>query len=174
MSWYQFCYIVSVILYIYNEHITASEYYVSTPNGEPCPPTTDIRCHNLSFYSDDYFTDDTIFYFLEGTHTLQRTLEINDVSNLTLQGLGHIEQGFHKTVMQSTSVIMCNDDTRGCMAFKDSSEVILKFLTIANCKFEILVRFIPTNVSLHFYEIRKLHIRMGISPKWFRFGTFSN
>ena len=174
MSWYQFCYIVLVILYIYNEHITASEYYVSATNGEPCPPTTDLPCHNLSFYSDDYFTDDTIFYFLEGTHTLQRTLVINGVSNLTLQGLGHIEQGFHKTVMQSTSVIMCNDDTRGGMAFKDSSEVILKFLTIANCKFEILVRFIPTNVSLHFYEIRKLHIRMSISPKWFGFGTFSN
>ena len=40
-----------------------------------------------------YFTDDAIFYFVEGTHTLQGTLEISGVSNITLQGLGHIEQG---------------------------------------------------------------------------------
>ena len=55
-------------------------------------------------------TDDTIFYFLEGTHALQGTLEINSVSNITLQGLGDVEQGFHETVMQSTSVIMSNDN----------------------------------------------------------------
>ena len=57
----------------------------------------DLACHNLSYYIDDYtsyFTDDTIFYFLEGTHILQNTLEISGVSYI--QGLGHIEQGFHE------------------------------------------------------------------------------
>ena len=154
MNWYQFCHIVAVILYIYSKHVTASEYYVSAPNGEPCPPTIDIPCHNLSFYSDDYFTDDTIFYFLEGTHTLQRTLEINDVSNLTLQGLGHIEQGFHDTVMQSTSIIMCSDYIEGGMAFTNSSQVIIKSITLAKCWFENSNNIIlfETNVSLCFID----------------------
>ena len=90
---------------LYFNYVTASEYYVSAdPNGEPC---TGLPFHNLSYYIADYafhFTDDTIFYFLEGTPTLQGPLEISGVSNITLQGLGHIEQGFHETIMQSTSV----------------------------------------------------------------------
>ena len=154
MTLYQFYYIVSVILYIYSEHVTGSEYYVSAPNEEPCSPTIDLPCHNLSFYSDDYFTDDTIFYFLEGTHTLQRTLEINDVSNLTLQGLGHIEQGFHETVMQSTSVIMCSNFIEGGIVFTDSKTVVVKALTIANCWFTYqITKYNSSNVTLCFLNV---------------------
>ena len=154
MTLYQFYYIVSVILYIYSEDVTGSEYYVSAPNGEPCPLTIDIPCHNLSFYSDDYFTDDTIFYFLEGTHTLQHMLKISDVSNLTLQGLGHIEQGFHETVMQSTSVIMCSHFIEGGIVFTDSKTVVLKALTIANCWFTYqITKYNFSNVTLCFLNV---------------------
>ena len=133
MSWCHIYFITSVILYIYSGYVTASEYYVSTaPNGEDCP-STDLPCHNLSYYTADYasyFTNDTIFYFLEGTHILQGTLEIIGVSNITLQGLGHIEQGFHETVMQSTSVIRCSNGIG--IYFNSSRDVILRLLTIAN------------------------------------------
>ena len=47
----------------------------------------DLPCHNFSYYVTNfksYFTDDTIFYFLVVTHTLQGTLEISGVSNITL------------------------------------------------------------------------------------------
>ena len=115
MSWCHIYYITSVILYIYSGCVTASEYYVSpASNGESCP-YNDLPCHNFSYYIADYlfyFTDDAIFYFLEGTHTLQGILNISNASNITLQGLGHIEQGFHETVMQSTSVIRCIDSNR--------------------------------------------------------------
>ena len=89
MSWCHIYHITSVILilYIYSGYVTASEYYDSAdPNGELCP-RTDLPCHNLSHYTGDYAiysTDDTIFYFLEGTYTLQGTLEISGVSNITL------------------------------------------------------------------------------------------
>ena len=74
-----------------------------------------------------------IFFFLEGIHTLKGLLLINNVSNITLQGLGHIEQGFHETVMQSTSVIKCNNYNRSGIQFTSSSGVVLSSLTIANC-----------------------------------------
>ena len=122
---------------MYSGYVTASEYYVSAaPNGEDCPPNT--PCNNLSYYVADssfYFTDDTIFYFLEGTHTLQGILNISNVSNIALQGLGHIEHGFHETVMQSTSVIKCSDTNSTGIRFISSSDVVLKSLTIANCGF---------------------------------------
>ena len=125
-------------MYIYSGYVTASEYYVSAaPNGGCCPPS-DLPCHDLSYYIanySSYFTDDAIFYFLPGTHTLQSILNISDVSNITLQGLGRIEQGFHETVMQSTSVIRCSDSIRSGIQVNSSSDVVLESLTIANCEF---------------------------------------
>ena len=149
---------IITILYIYSGYATASdhEYYVSaTPNGEPCP-LTDLPCHNLSFYSADYefyFTNNTIFYFLVGTHTLQHQLMINGVSNLTLQGLGDIEQGFHKTVMQSTSVIRCSNHTLG-ISFAKCTDLVFKSLTIANCELFILAISNATNVILNWVSVQ--------------------
>ena len=138
MSWCHIYFITSVILYIYSGYVTASEYYVSAaPNGEDCP-STNLPCYDLSYYFADYasyFADDAIFYFLNGTHTLQGILNINNASNIILQGLGHIEQGFHETVMQSTSVISCSDWKETGILVTSSSNVVLKSLTIANCGF---------------------------------------
>ena len=138
MNWCHIYYITSVILYIYSGYVTASEYYVSAaPNGEDCP-SANTSCYNLSYYLADYsfyFTDDTIFYFLNGTHTLQGILNISNVSNITLQGLGHIEQGFHETVMQSTSVIRCSDSNTTGIRFSSSRNITIKSLTVANCGF---------------------------------------
>ena len=164
MSWCHIYYITSVILYIYSGYVTASEYYVSAaPNGVPCP-RTHLPCHKLSHYTDDYtsyFTDDTIFYFLEGTHILQDTLEISGVSNITLQGLGHIEQGFHETVMQSTSIIRLNGYNSSYILFTYSTDIVLKLLTIANYGFNLKPNFID---SLIFGEINNVALEC---PEWF-------
>ena len=144
MSWCHMYYITSVILYIYSGYVTASEYYVSAaPNGEDCP-SGDLPCHNLSYYIADYpyyFTDDAIFYFLKGTHTLQGILNISNVSNITLQGLGHVEQGFHETVMQSTSVINCSDSNRTGIRFSSSGNITIKSLTIVKCGFDNYISY---------------------------------
>ena len=154
MSWCHIYYITSVILYIYSGYVTASDYYVSAaPNGKPCP-RTHLPCHKLSHYTDDYtsyFTDDTIFYFLEGTHILQDALWISGVSNITLQGLGHIEQGFHETVMQSTSIIRLNGYNSSYILFAYSTDIVLKLLTITNYGFNLNLTF-----SLTFYEINNV------------------
>ena len=156
IRWYHIYYVTSVILYIFSGHVIASEYYVfAVPNGVPCP-TTDLPCHNLSYYVSDYssyFTDDTAFYFLEGTHTLQGILNISNISNITLEGLGRIEQGFHETVMQSTSVIMCSDNNRTGIQFTSSRNIILKSLVIANCMFDTHVHDQAIINSLHLVDI---------------------
>ena len=150
MSWCHIYYITSVILYIYSGYVTASEYCVSAaPNGKESS-STNTSCHKLSYYIADYssyFTDDAIFYFLEGTHTLQGILNISNVSNITLQGLGHIEQGFHEIVMQSTSVIRCSDSNRTGILFSSSGNITIKSLTIANCGFDNYISYeeLPRN-----------------------------
>ena len=157
MCWCHIYYITSVILYIYSGYVTASEYYVSAdPNGEDCP--TNTSCNNLSYYIanySSYFTDDTIFYFLEGTHTLQGILNISNVSNITLQGLGHIEYGFHEIVMQSTSLIRCSNKHRAGIQFTSSSKVVLEMLTIANCGFTLYQYHVS---SLYFGNINTVKL----------------
>ena len=67
---------------------TATEYYVTVGNDDSgCPD--DAVCHSLSYYvknTYNYFTNDTVFYFLEGTHVLDSSLHISGVVNITLQG----------------------------------------------------------------------------------------
>ena len=156
MSWCHIYYITSVILYIYSGYVTASEYYVSAaPNGQSCS-SDQLPCHKLSYYIADsasFFTDNSVFYFLEGTHTLRGILKINNVSNITLQGLGHVEQGFHETVMQSTSVIRCPYSKRSIINFARSNNVVLKSLTIANCEFNLNRYYI---ISLYFVDIKNV------------------
>ena len=154
----------SVILYIYSGYVTASEYYVSAaPNGVPCLPIYQIyhKTHNLSYYASDYmsfFTKDAIFS-LEGAHTLQGTLNISNVNNITLKRLGHIEQGSHETIMQSTSVIRCSDNNRAGIAFINNRNVVIKSLTIANSGFDTYISGIQINVSLSIIDINNITLK---------------
>ena len=158
MSWCHIYYIISILPYIYREYVTASEYYVSAaPNGESCP-STDLPCHNLSYYIADYalfFTDNSIFYFLNGTHTLQGILNISNVSNITLKGLGYLQQGFNEAVIQSTSVIVCSDKKRVGIQINSSSDVVLKLLTITNCGFNWHPDY---SVSLYLVNINNIRL----------------
>ena len=45
-----------------------------------------------------------------------------------------MEQGFHETVILSTSVIRCSNYNRGGIQFTNSKAVLLKSLTIASCE----------------------------------------
>ena len=112
------------------------EYYVSSTTLE-CAGNLQ-PCHNLLFYfnnSQQYFVDDTIFYFMEGTHILDghELLAIRDVYNLTFKGLNYtLEDGFHETVRESTVIITCQESSSGILFF-NSSLVSLIGIKIFNC-----------------------------------------
>ena len=109
-----------------------AEYYVS-PNGTLCPDNT--ICHNLSFYIfqyDRYFTNDTVFNFMEGTHVLEQQLLLTGLQNVTFQGIGNIEQGFDETVSQSTVILTCNEGIGG-VVFLGCENINIKGITINNC-----------------------------------------
>ena len=114
----------------------ANEYYVSSSdNSSSCADNS--TCHNFSFYinnSDHYFTDNTIFYFLEGSHILNQDelIVISNVSNLTLKGIGTLKQGFHETVRKSTVQITCSSN-KGGLAFINVTDLDLSGITIVKC-----------------------------------------
>ena len=111
------------------------EYYVS-PTTLECADNPQ-PCDSFLFYfnnSQQYFVDDSIFYFMEGTHILDELLAIRNVNNLTLEGLNYtLEDGFHETVRQSTVVITCQESSSGILFF-NSSLVSIIGIRITNCR----------------------------------------
>ena len=74
---------VLVVLY-YCTTISTDQYYVVATDCQPA----DGECHPLSFYvahSSSYFTDNTIFYFKEGTHTVNQ-IDVTGVQNVSFIG----------------------------------------------------------------------------------------
>ena len=75
---------VLVVLY-YCTTVSTDQYYVVATDCQPA----DGECHPLSFYaahSSSYFTDNTIFYFKEGTHTVMDQIYVTGVQNVSFIG----------------------------------------------------------------------------------------
>ena len=79
-----------LVVLCYCMTVSSNQYYVVAENTTDCQPG-DGECHPLSFYlanSSSYFTDNTIFYFKEGTHSLVRyNINLVRVQNVSLVGL---------------------------------------------------------------------------------------
>ena len=114
----------------------ANVYYVVADDEQSCP--LNQTCHNLSHYisqPDTYFNSNTIFFFMEGKHSFDRvySIDISNVNNLTLQGLGLWPiAGAEETVMQSTVIINCTRG-RGGFYFTSSFHITIEGLTVINC-----------------------------------------
>ena len=75
---------VLVVLY-YCTTVSTDQYYVVATDCQPA----DGECHPLSFYvahSSSYFTDNTIFYFKEGIHTVMDHIYLTGVQNVSFIG----------------------------------------------------------------------------------------
>ena len=76
---------VLVVLY-YCTTVSSDQYYVVATDCQP----GDGECHPLSFYvahSSSYFTDNTIFYFKEGIHTvMDQIIYVIGVQNVSFIG----------------------------------------------------------------------------------------
>ena len=112
--------------------VSCTMYYVSASNGTDCPHNT--VCNNLSYYLDnELMTSNTVLIFLNGTHILEKEepAVISGVTNLTLQGVGEMIEGYHWTVRQSIVKITCAS-LKGGLIFINSS-VNFKMLTFYQC-----------------------------------------
>ena len=117
----------------------AKVYYVSAPDGTPCPDST--LCHDISHYannSDFFFTNNSMFHFLKGNHILNKTgfLKIANVENITFQGEGDTTEGSHHTVKESSVQLTCLNFSSGLL-FIDSRNVTIRNITIKNCSSNI-------------------------------------
>ena len=142
------CFPVVLLLLLAVKYICCNRYYYVKP--EPCLSlqcrcpqiNQNIVCETLKHFiinQDIYFLSNTVFYFLEGVHTVksniqQPTLFIKGVSNISLIGLGKMEQaGFYNTVMQSSAIIECSTSQVLGIVIFNSSNIFLSSITMNNC-----------------------------------------
>ena len=118
---------------------TATEHYVVSSDGAPCPVGGD--CHNISYYLshmhyDVYLTSDTVLTFFNGTHFIEQdaVITVTGVNNLTFQGLGAMEPA---SVKQSTVKIQCSSNAKLLLIFMDSSDIQFSKITFDNCGLQI-------------------------------------
>ena len=76
------------------------------------------------------FTNNAIFCFLKGHHILDQPVNVKNVYNLTLQGMGSMEMGPHETVMQYPVVI---NRYAVCLAFSNSLLITIANVTVTDC-----------------------------------------
>jgi hypothetical protein len=103
--------------------ITATTHYVLADGGDDCPAGNE--CHPLSYYtshSDSYFTDNTVFYFLKGNHSMSEGVVIQGKSNITINGKG-----------TSSSIITCTNPTNGGFTVSGCDSITISNLFIIEC-----------------------------------------
>lgn len=137
-----------LLLVIVITQVTSTEYYIILTSGS-CPPGQ--TCHTIDILanqSKEYLTSDTVLYFVEGTHILEerQLVLVDDVSNLTLKGLGSMEQGFHETMMVSTVVVQCVNG--GGFAFNGSNDVTIEGITFKDCGAD------ATEANVYYFDFR--------------------
>ena len=118
--------IILLLLYFWTEGTLTEyqHYYVKSVTSDPCPH--DLLCETLDVYVSNesaYFTDNTSFIFLPGTHTLNSTVSIHNVTNVALVGNADLNEG--------NVTIQCNGS--GGLVFQHASRVKLVNLSFVSC-----------------------------------------
>uniref|UniRef100_A0A1X7UHW1 Uncharacterized protein n=1 Tax=Amphimedon queenslandica TaxID=400682 RepID=A0A1X7UHW1_AMPQE len=127
-----------------------SKFYVH-PNDDPsqCPP--DTPCWDINEYANNYFMNDSIYYFLPGVHNLSKSINIEWGSNLTFQREGMMMEGPHTTVMESPVVIQCIGYVT--VTFGNCNNLSLSYLTIKNCSYFNVIK--GSNATLSYMTFQE-------------------
>ena len=155
MKW--MCYL---LIFVIGGALSDGVYYIS---DDPTLCPMNQQCYNLSFYAmypEDYFTSDTIFYFMEGNHVINNSelILITNASNITLQGL-----------TDTTVTITCVNGSGG-LSFYDCNQITLRSLHFHNCGGVMTTQLVNelddgiafnyvtrVNISLHEYNKNTHH-----------------
>ena len=121
--------------------LSAHSFKVTEARTYYVKPETDTKrcpykpCETLKYYTNtvaEFFTTNTTFIFLEGTHQLwsDKLLLIEDISRLTLRGNGQFITGI-QGLLEPSSRIECKGKTG--FSFKNITNLSVKLLTFVAC-----------------------------------------
>ena len=141
--------------------VIAVTYYVKPElDATPCPYKP---CEILNYYTSnvaEFFTTNTTFIFLNGTHQLwsNKLLLIEDISRLTLRGNGQHMTGV-QGMLEPSSRIECKGKTG--FSFKNITNLSVELLTFVGCggvvsshKYAALLLFVVIDLTIMEVTVR--------------------
>ena len=83
-------------------------------------------CNTLQYYANNSnFTSNSIFHFLEGEHTLSTVVEVTNVTNLSLVGVGP---------HQNLSKVQCSGEPYAGFAVRNFANFSVQNLSFYGCQ----------------------------------------
>ena len=79
--------VLSALLYTVLCASGTSVFYVRPATSDTCPGHPCLLLSDYTHNTEEYFTSDTIFLFLEGEHDLSDLLVLDNITNFTLSGM---------------------------------------------------------------------------------------
>ena len=115
----------------------ASQVIYVTPGDESLCPNNASQCHTLGWYvrntNGSFIVNNTEVRFLEGMHTLNTSIRIENYHNITIVGVGSTTQTRDiKGVPKPSSWIHCNSENSG-FVFLKSNEINITNLGFHFC-----------------------------------------
>ena len=132
--------VLSALLYTVLCAYGASVFYVRPATSDTCPGHPCLLLSDYTHNTEEYFTSDTNFVFLEGEHDLSDLLVLDNITNLTLSGMSSkvsivmsAEAGVSCT--NSQAIVMSSlmieyrgkvkEDTHSALLFSNSHSVLI-------------------------------------------------
>ena len=115
-----------------------------TGDCDDCPLLlNNAPCNTLQYYANNSnFTSNSIFHFLVGEHTLSTVVEVTNVTNLTLVGVGP---------HQNLSKVQCNGEPYAGFEVRNYANFSVENLSFYVCKGLPHTYYILINMSSTFY-----------------------
>ena len=135
--------------------VSGEGFYVHPNNDSSLCPDGNVSCHSLYEYIADPagWTNDSVYYFLSGTHQLNVSVYVSSKRNVTFQGLGEMTEGPHVNVMELPVIIQCvHDDV--AITFRTCNTVMLSNMTIKRCGLALQF-YSLINLTLNFMSLQE-------------------
>ena len=114
----------------------SGEVFYVHPNDDSSLCPANESCYSLYEYESRIgFMNNSVYYFLSGTHQLNGSFFVVGKNNVTFQGLGVMTEGPHVNVMESPVIIQCISSKT--IRFEMCDALILSNITIKNCTLSI-------------------------------------
>ena len=114
----------------------SGEVFYVHPNDDSSLCPANESCYSLYEYESRIgFMDNSVYYFLSGTHQLNGSVLVIGKNNVTFQGLGVMTEGPHVNVIESSVIIQCIISKT--IHFYMCDMLMLSTITIKNCMLSI-------------------------------------
>ena len=144
-------------LFAFGLQLGQSNVVYVTPGSESHCPDNSTECHTLEWYAysiGSLITDNIEMRFLQGAHSLNTSITIENGRNITISGpgVGNMASRSNDSTPHSMNWIICNATTSSGLTFSNSTDIRISNLGFDSCGNNITVCDSEVSAALAFQQ----------------------